>query len=214
MAAYRRLIAEHPEFAESHYRLAKLLANAEDWNEAAREFVLSRDLDGLPVRCHSDFRSLFPAVARRYGSILVDGPSILAAVSPHGILDDHLYHDAHHMSLVGAVALAQNILDQLRARKAFGWPESTPAIHIGLDECARHFELDSKRWSKVCERSAEFYAKLAFTRFDPTDRLEVNERYTHAQEAIEAGRPVEAASLPSLAPMRSILESLKTEGNR
>ena len=213
IAIYWRLASQHPEFAESHYRLAKMLASAGDWNEAAKQFVLARDHDALPMRCPSDFREVFPAVARLYGSVLVDGPSILATLSPHAILDDHLYHDAQHLNLVGAIALAQDVLEQLRARRAFGWPESTPVPQIELDECARHFELDSQKWVQVCERTADMYAKLASVRYDPTDRLDVHRRYERAAKAIAAGRPLGANSPLSLAPMRSILENLRTERN-
>ena len=214
MATYRRLVTQHPEFAESHYRLAKMLANVGEWDEAAQHFVLARDRDALPVRCQSDFRAIFPAVASRYGSVLVDGPSILAALSSHAILDDNLYHDAHHLNLKGAIALAQDILEQLRARRAFGWPESTPVPHIELEECARAFELDSEKWAEVCHRTAGFYSRQAYIRYDPADRLDVQHRYERAAEAIAAGRPLGATSPPSLAPMRSILENLRTERSR
>src|SRR5262249_26173230 len=93
IGAFRDLVKQQPAFAESHYRLGQLLAGAGQWNDAAQEFVAARELDALPVRCTSDFRAIFPRVARRYGSMLVDGPSLLARVSSHGILDDELFHD-------------------------------------------------------------------------------------------------------------------------
>ena len=114
IASYRRLIAQHPEFSESHYRLGKLLAGTGEWSEAAQEFVVARDLDALPVRCQSDFQAIIRSVARQYGSMLVDAPSILAQVSPHGILDDYIFHDAHHMNLPGTIAVVHDILEQLR----------------------------------------------------------------------------------------------------
>ena len=213
MAAYRRLVAQHPEFAESHYRLARMLANAGDWHEAAEQFVLARDQDAFPHRCPTDFRAIFHTVAHRRGSMLVDGPAILAALSPHAILDDRLYHDAHHLNLVGEIALAQDILEQLRARRAFGWPESTPVPRIGLEDCARAFDLDREKWATVCMRSADFYSRLAYVRYDPTDRLDVQHRYERAAEAITAARPIDETSPPSLAPMRPILERLRAKQN-
>ena len=140
ISKYRRLIAVHPEFAESHYRVAKLLAGAGEWRDAEKEFVLARDEDALPVRCQSDFREVFHSMARRYGAMVVDAPSILAKVSPHGILDDYLYHDAHHMNLVGTIAVARDMLGQLKARHAFGWPDSTAVPDTELLE----FALTSK----------------------------------------------------------------------
>src|SRR5262249_44198678 len=53
---YRRLTEQHPEFAEAHYRLARLLARAGAADEARAHFIRARDLDGLPLRCPSDYR--------------------------------------------------------------------------------------------------------------------------------------------------------------
>ena len=209
--AFHRLVAQHPEFAESHYRLAQLLARSGNWSEAAQEFVLARERDALPIRCQADFRAIFPAIARRYGCMLIDGPSILARASPHGILDDYLFHDAQHLSMVGAIALARDILDQLHARHAFGWADSTPVPGIELEECARHFEMDSSRWAKVCERSSGFYSKYAYLRHDPTDRVESQNRYDRARQAIVGSRPLDKTVPRSLTPMLPILENLRLQ---
>jgi hypothetical protein len=214
IAAYRRLIAQHPEFAECHYRLGRLLAQADAWDEAQRHFIAARDGDGLPLRCPTDFRAAFPAVARSHDALLIDGPELLSRLSPHGILDDHLFHDAQHLNLVGTIALAQEILDQLRARRAFDWPESTPVPRIDLAECARHFELDAEKWAAVCQRSAAFYARTAYVRYDPAERLDLYGRYDQAARAIAACHPLPPTSPPSLASMLSILGELGARPSR
>ena len=207
IASYRGLIAAHPEFAESHFRLGKLLAGTGQSAEADREFVLARDADGLPVRCQSDFRAILRSVARRYGSMLVDAPSILAKVSPQGILDDYLYHDAHHMNLVGTIAVAHDVLEQLRTRHEFGWPESVVVPQIELLECASHFEMDRKKWAKVCERSSGFYSRQAYARYDPVDRVDMQQRYNRAAGAIAAGRKIDEETMPrSLEALRRLVE--------
>jgi hypothetical protein len=209
VAAYRRLIAHHPEFAESHFRLARLLVRKGEWEEAEEHFVHARDLDGSPIRCPTDFRRVFRSVARRRGALLVDGPALLAGLSPHGILDDHLFHDAHHLSLIGIIALAQDILDQLRARRAFGWPESTTVPRIELADCMRHFELDAEKWTKVCERSAEWFTNTAHFRYDPCERLESSAWYRLAAREIAAGHPLPRTIPRSLAPLAPILETIR-----
>src|SRR5207248_921406 len=84
----RELVARHPEFAEAHYRLARLRDQAGDWDEARRHYLQARERDAMPLRCPADFRQAFRAVAARYPAVLlVDGPRVLEAVSPHGILD-------------------------------------------------------------------------------------------------------------------------------
>ncbi len=206
IAAFRRLIAAHPEFAESHYRLARLLSGAGKWPEAEKEFVLARDEDALPVRCQSDFRAIFHSMGRRYGAMIVDAGAVLAKVSPHGILDDYLYHDAHHMNLVGTIAVAEDILGQLKNRHAFGWPESTPVPQIELLDCARHFAMDRRKWQQVCERTSDFYSRQAYARYDPADRVETQQRYNRAAAAIGSGRKLDESMPRSLEGLLPLLD--------
>ena len=205
--AYRRLAEQHPEFAETHYRLGRLLAATGAWSEAREHFVLARDLDGLPLRCPTSFREAYRVVARRHGAVLIDGPEILARASPHGILDDQLFHDAHHVNLVGTVALANDMFSQLRDRRAFGWPEATPAPRVELEACAKHFELDAKKWAEVCERSSSFYQRTAYTRFDPSERLHVRNVYHQAYVEFAAGRRVRDSELPCITMADSLLHA-------
>lgn len=198
IAAYRRLLDRQPEFAESHYRLARLLEGAGSWALARQHYVLARDLDAFPLRCPSDFLESIRIVAARHSAILIDGSEVLARQSPHGILNDQLFHDAHHLNLAGYVSLAQDLLDQLQKRRAFGWPASAPVPHIDLGACAQHFELDAAKWSTICERSGSFYARTAYVRYDPSERLNVAVRYDRASRDLAAGRPLSAVSPPSL----------------
>ena len=124
---YQTLLDRQPTFAETHYRLARLLARAQVWDEAYRHFVAARDLDGSPTRCLSSFQEICREVAARHQCILVDGQALFRAVEPHGLLDDLMFQDAVHLSLQGQIALAQGILEALYARRAFGWAEGKPA---------------------------------------------------------------------------------------
>jgi hypothetical protein len=206
IAAYRRLVGQHPEFAECHYRLARLLARAGAGDEAGRQFILARDLDDLPLRCPSDFRDAIRTVAGRHGGLLIDGPELLARMCRTGVADDQLFHDAQHLNLAGTAALAQEILEQLRRRRAFGWPESTPVPRNDLEATARHFGMDVGRWATICRRSSTFYARTAYTRYDPSERLEVANRYEQAARALDAGQPLRPPGIPSLQMPISILE--------
>jgi len=210
IAAYRRLVKQHPEFAETHYRLARLLAATGAWDEARRHFILARDLDGLPLRCPTDFREAYRSVARRYRAVLIDGPEVLSRMSPHGILDDHLFHDGQHVNLLGIVALSNEVLEQLQQHRAFGWPESMPAPHIELETCARHFELDAQKWAKVLEQAATFYARTAYVRFDPSERLRFSDQNHQASLDFATGRPLRDPNLPSLVMAVSILQPTRS----
>jgi hypothetical protein len=213
-ASYRTLAEQHPEFAETHYRLAQQLTRLGEWEEARRQFILARDLDGLPLRCPSDFQMTFRAVARRRGSVLIDGPAVLARASPHGILDEHLFHDAQHTNLTGTIALAEEVLSQLQVRRAFGWPEGVTAPRINQKECARRFELDAKKWAEICDRTALFYARTAYSRHDPLERLHRADQYARSAHDLSAGRLIQDAGLPSLAMTNSLLEEIPTRPTR
>jgi hypothetical protein len=195
---YRRLVDQHPEFAEAHYRLARLLVRTGAGDEARRHLILARDLDGLPLRCPSDFRDAFRAAADRHGGLLIDGPEVLAQISPTGVPDDHLFHDGQHVNLAGTAALAQEILEQLHRRRAFGWPEATPVPRLDLEATAGQFGMEAGRWAEVCERSAGFYDRTAYVRHDPSERLELGGWYHRAARDLAAGRPLPRPVHPSL----------------
>ena len=79
LSAYRALVDRYPGFAETHYRLARLLEQSEAWDEARRHFVRARELDAMPMRCPEVFRQVFRDVAARHPRIvLVDSALVLA----------------------------------------------------------------------------------------------------------------------------------------
>ena len=184
----------HPEFAEAHYRLARLLEQVGSWDLARAHFIAAREADAMPLRCPEPFRDAYRAVARRHpGVMLIDGPAVLATKSPHGIVDDHFFHDAQHPNLRGYAALAQEILNQLGTRRAFGWPAATPVPLVDIEACSRHFQIDAARWEKICSRGATFFHATAYIRYEPKFRNERSAAYERSAAAIRAGvKPAEA----------------------
>ena len=77
------------------------------------------------MRCLSEFQQVYRDVASRHDCILIDSQSYFHAIGRHGLLDDELFQDAMHPSLRGQIALAQAVLQQLRASTA-GWAKETP----------------------------------------------------------------------------------------
>jgi hypothetical protein len=190
VSAYKALLKLSPGFAESHYRLARLLEQEGSWDEARLHYTRAREFDAMPLRCPEAFRQAYrDAAARHSGIVLVDSDRVLAALSPHGILDDHLYHDAQHPNFLGYLALAQDLLMQLHHRHTFGWPATTAIPIIDPDNCARHFQLDQKLWVEVCDRVAWFWEATAFIRHDPAERLERGKAYRKAAKLIASGQP-------------------------
>jgi lysophospholipase L1-like esterase len=201
---YRTLLDRQPGFAETHYRLGLLLDHAGAWDEAYRHFVAARDLDGLPMRCLSSFQQVYRDVATKQQCILVDGQELFHAIGPHGLIDDHLFHDAMHPSLLGHIALAQAIMDALRARRAFGWPVGAPQQAIDPVRCALHFGLQPKDWKTLCERGGMFYFATSGLRYDRTQRLAKQDAFKAAAQRIAAGVRPEAAGLPNIGASASL----------
>jgi hypothetical protein len=193
----RELSERHPEFAELHFRLARLLEQAGLWDEARMHYAQARELDAMPLRCPEPLRQAFRQVASAHPSVLlVDGPRVFESQSAHGIVGDPFFHDAQHPNLRGYAILAEQILHQLAARRAFGWPEGVPAPLLDLEACARHFRIDAVRWEEVCRREAWFFEATAYIRFDPRFRTDRAKAYLRAAAAIHSGCDPAAALVP------------------
>jgi hypothetical protein len=204
LAQYRALVARHPEFAETHFRIGRLLERSKLWDEARQEYLAARNLDGMPMRCPSAFEEAYRRVAARHPrAILVDSPRILRAHSAHGILDDHHLHDAQHPTLQSYVLLAQDVLDQLRIRSLFRWPDETPTPMIDPWATAAHFGLDREKWRVVSTESKLFYEAMAYIRYDPEARLAKAKRYAHACDDLSRGMAPEQLGIEGLGLSRA-----------
>jgi lysophospholipase L1-like esterase len=210
---YRRLIARQPGFAETHFRLARLLEEFGAHEVAYREYILARDLDGHPTRCQTAFQNVYRELAPRYGAILVDGQAVFHARHPCGLLNDFMFNDAMHPSLEGQVALAESVLCSLKQHRAFGWPASSPAPSIELDACASHFDLTPAAWKAVCRFTAGFYRTMLRIRFDPTEREAKAHQYEIGLRRLEAGDSPELLDLAGIG-LLPILDRIGTAAAR
>jgi hypothetical protein len=195
---YRSLLARQPGFAEAHFRLGRLLAAEGDLDGASRHAIASRDGDGMPMRCPSAFQEVYRTVAARHRAILIDGQALFHAIGRRGLLDDELFMDAMHPSLRGQIALAQAILHGLRAARAFGWPESTPAPVIDPARCAARYGLGPKAWQKFCDWGAVIYDLLAGASHDAGHRLARRHAYEAASARIARGEAPDSLGLPNV----------------
>ncbi len=194
---YRELAKRRPEFAETHYRLARLLEQIGLWDEARDHYIKAREHDGLPLRCPEPLRQAYRDVAARHRSVvLVDGPKVLEARSRHGIVDGRFFHDAQHPNLAGYVALAEDLMNQLHERGAFSWPAGIPVPVVNAEICARHFGIDGRRWAVIASRDLGFFRAAAYIRFDPKYRNERAAEYRRAAAALRAGCAPADAGIP------------------
>ena len=200
MKQYRSLLAEQPDFAEIHFRLARLLEKAGEYDEARAQYIRARDLDGFPVRCRTEFAQIYRDVAARHDCILLDGAEILRARSRHGILNDELLHDAHHPTFGSHLALSQAIMDALYEDGALGLGrDRAKAPNIDPADCLRHFDFDFMDWVLACVRSEMYYMHLSACRFDDSERHAKLERWHKAGEDIRSQRLApELAGVPGI----------------
>lgn len=198
-AAYRDLINRKPMFAESHFRLARLLEARGQYTEADAHYVLARDLDGLPMRCPTRLLETYRRAAQaRPELVFADGPAVLRRVSPTGLVGDEFIVDGQHPSLRGYAALAQDLLDQIASRGLLGWPKGQPPPRIDLAACARDLGIDQEAWALAARRAASFYDRTATVRFDPSESLFKSQRLLDAAQKIESGTPPDETGLPGL----------------
>ncbi len=213
---YQAILERHPEFAEAHFRLARLLERQSRIEEAGVHYLAALDNDGLPLRCQAPFRAAIEQVAKRHARcILIDGRRELIAVSPDGLLGDQVIHDTHHPTLRGYVALAAAVLRELERSDTF---RHAKAFHLAIDPggCAAHFGMTADRWVDVCNRISEHYKRVAGYRYDPTERLEKARRYAEAARRICNGQPIGDLDLPGLsdAAVRQTDQELDVPGSR
>ena len=185
IAAYRQVVVEQPTHAWAHYRLARLLDLAGSFAESSHHYILARDHDGLPLRSSSLLESIYRTVGRRHPrSLVIDGPAVLRSKSQHGILDAELFHDNVHPTLAGHIALAEAVLSGLKARAAFGWPESTPAPALDPKECAVSLALTRQRGLQSVSDPPRFTGKSRFSRrTSPTGSSGATVTWWHAADS-------------------------------
>jgi hypothetical protein len=213
---YRLLLQSQPGFAETHYRLARLLANAGAWDEAYEHFVKARDYDGMPMRCLSPFQEAYREVAARHGCPLVDGQALFHAIGANGLLDDRLFMDAMHPSLLGHVTLAQGILDAICERGALGWANhEAPAPRIDIAACAAQFGLGTREWRFIAERGCMFEWGTALLRHDRSEREAKVAAFHRAIKRLASGEAPEALAMPNLGVAAGVgCAGDETRGNR
>jgi hypothetical protein len=192
---YRALVNHQPGFAETHFRLARLLEQSGACEEAFEHYAAARNLDGHPMRCLAPFQEAYREVASQHGCIIIDGQSYFHAIGRNGLLDEGLFQDAMHPSLRGQIALAQAVLDALRVRRAFGWPKDSPPITIDPADCEAHFGIDVPLWKRMCSWNEWFNGLTAPLRYDPSLRFQKREAAGLAAKRIENGVAPEKVGL-------------------
>jgi hypothetical protein len=198
MKSYRELIERSPGFAETHYRLAMLLRQAGEWDDAYRHFIFARDLDGYPMRCLTAFHDVYRDVASRHDCSFIDGQAYFHAIGQSGLLGDELFQDAMHPSLRGQIALAQAVVHAIQARRALQWPADTPPPTIDPAACAAHFGLGHGTWQHAAAWEGGFYGLVARLRYESSERRRRIDAGRLAFDRLKAGATPDAVGMPNV----------------
>ncbi len=195
---YRKLLDEHPEFAEAHYRIATIARGSGDAKTAASHFISARNLDGFPFRCAEPFRTIYRAVAAERRVPLIDAQNLFESLVPDAILDDRLFMDGVHPSVSGQVALAEAVLAQLFALRFQNVLAGDPP-KLDSRQIARRFGVVGPAvWKKIIMRSHKYYIAAAGVRYDPLARVEKAKRYFDASDRIARGETPEDITIPDI----------------
>ncbi len=85
LSVYRALVEQYPTFAETHYRLARLLEHSGAWDEARERYVKAREHDAMPMRVpRSCARSTETSPRSTQRSCSSISAVVLGELSPHG----------------------------------------------------------------------------------------------------------------------------------
>ena len=202
IAAYRQIIAEQPTHAWAHYRLARLVEFGRLYLPRPTAIIFSLAIT-MVCRCaaYSSLETSYKRVGHRHpGSIiwLTDRPC-LDSKSRHGILDAELFHDNVHPNLAGHIALAEAVLGGLKARSAFGWPESTPAPVLDPQQCADEFGIDASGLGYGLRAvGGVLWAESRCFSSDLAERIQWRDRYATAARQIRAGARPEDVGIPGV----------------
>lgn len=198
MRRYEQSIKRAPQFAEAHYRLARLFERAEKFEDAYQHDVKARDCDGLPFRCLTAFQEVYREVAKKHDVMLVDTQNGLRAKGRHALLDEALFQDAMHPSLRGFAGIAELTLAELKAKKVLGWPEDRPAPKVDAAKLAARYKLDSGAWAKVADWEIMFWTKTMPVRYERKMRRARQEDCARAVVKLRAGADAESVGLPNI----------------
>lgn len=111
---YREAEAIDPQYALTHWRIARCLDRLNRGAEAAKYYLLAKDEDVCPLRMLDRQYVFFQKIANETGTLLVDARAHLERQSPDGIPGNDWYLDHVHPTIGGHQEIARAIAAALR----------------------------------------------------------------------------------------------------
>jgi tetratricopeptide (TPR) repeat protein len=112
-------LSDHPDSADSHFKLAKTLMFEGDMPAAQAHFSAAMDRDLLRFRAPSEFNAIIRRQAKAHGAWLVDSQAFIRQ-NNQGWLDNRVMYEHLHPNQLGYFLLAEAYLQHIVERQLLG----------------------------------------------------------------------------------------------
>lgn len=160
-----------PSFAQLSFERGRLDLARGNRDGARAHFAAAREGDAFPWRALDAQRVALERAASRYGLGFVDGRATLAAASPTGLLDGNVFHDVHHPTLNGYLALARAVVASLEAQRPPGLGPRANVGPLSEAEALARIGFTTRNTFHLFESRIRWFAAFSDVTFDPTTRL-------------------------------------------
>ena len=150
------------------------------------------------MRLPTAFQDVYREVAARHHCILIDGQSYFHAIGRAWSAGRSPISRRDAPVIAGSDRAGAGDLASAPRRRAFGWPEDSPAPVIDPARCAAHFGLVPGAWRYICVWGIMFYDRTAPIRYDSSQRLQKKLAFATAADRIDAGDAPESVGLPNV----------------
>jgi len=187
--AYLQAIDLDDRYAELYYRLARCHWALEQYEDAASEFALARDLDGLRFRTDSRLNEVIRQAAKEAGDgvRLIDVERLMqqAPEAAHGVPGDALFYEHCHMTFAGNYRIAAALFAEIapRLEGSSGDHNAATPTPAPMERCA---ELLGRSGYHEYSVQSTLVGMLSAAPF--TGQLDHEQRLANARDRLESLR--------------------------
>jgi hypothetical protein len=165
-------IALDSDFAAARFSRGRVAVAAEEADAARGHFSVASEQDGYPWRALDGQAAALRAAAGRYDADFIDARAVLSEASSTGLLDSGVFHDIHHPTLPGYLALARAVAERLEKRTPRGLgPQTTERRSISADDVLRDANFSIGDAFQLFLSRVRWLDRSTTVTFDPTMRL-------------------------------------------
>ena len=171
---YLSAAAIDDRYAELQFRIARTYWALGDFTAARDRFALARDLDVLRFRADGNMNRIIRSVAAAAGTGvgLVDGETILANASPHGVPGRELFYEHVHLNPEGNYLIARALFPEVVALLPAEVRQSATAELPSQQDADRLLALTSFDRQRVAREVGAWLSQPPFTfRLDNAEQL-------------------------------------------